>query len=210
MEKEVKAAVITGICAIIAAVIGGAMSGNGLKKAEYPESQSVIQQGPSGEVSSSESDGDIDDRTSVTGETIKIQTPYEDIFELSCLNEGKLDFIFPSKNVKDAMGNMYPAGYMLMYDGKQNSRSEATYPLNQKYSTLSGEIALCYDDKDIDEAVWVEFLEKGKIISKTDKISSDIRSVSFALDVSQISELTIHLNGGSDVAYLLTQGFYLE
>lgn len=32
MEKEVKAAVITGICAIIAAVIGGAMSGNGLKK----------------------------------------------------------------------------------------------------------------------------------------------------------------------------------
>lgn len=132
------------------------------------------------------------------------------IFTLLPFEEGKGDFIYPAESRQDNVGNTYPGGYLITYDGLQNKNRRISYILDQKYATLSGQIALDYGHKDVDEEVWVEFYDGDNLIGKTDSLYSGIRPINFSIDVSNITELTIHLNGGSKYSSILTQGFYLE
>lgn len=133
-----------------------------------------------------------------------------DIFTLLPFEEGREDFIYPSESRQDNVGNSYPGGYLLTYDGLQNKNRRISYILDQKYTTLTGQIALNYGQKDVDEEVWVEFYDGDNLIAKTDSLYSGIRPINFSIDVSNVAELTIHLNGGSKYSSILTQGFYLE
>lgn len=133
-----------------------------------------------------------------------------DIFTFLPFKEGREQFIYSSGSQKDNVGNSYPAGYYITYDGQQNKNSLVCYILDGKYSTLHGQIAIAYGYKDVKEEVWVEFYNGDTLIKRTDSVYSGIKPVEFSVDVTQVEELTIRINGGSQRSGILTQGFYLE
>lgn len=134
----------------------------------------------------------------------------EDIFSFLPFKENGGDFLHSANGYKDNLGNTYPDGYLIMYNHMVNRDKEICYVLDQKYSTLSGTIALNYSNKDIKEGLWIEFYSNDKMIWKTQSLSSGVKPVEFSVDVSQVSELTIRINGGGYSGGILTQGFYLE
>lgn len=132
------------------------------------------------------------------------------IFELLPFKENGGDFVSSSNGYKDNLGNTYPDGYLIMYNHMVNIDKEVCYVLDQKYSTLSGTIALNYANKDIKDGLWIEFYSNDKMIAQTESLSSGVKPIEFSVDVSQVSELTIRINGGGYSGGILTQGFYLE
>lgn len=222
MEKEIKAAIITGVCGIIGSIITyniGANSGNGVNSSYVQELQQIIKSLQDKNESLTEQIAQLRESGNTEGitqqdptdtTTINIENNKINVFELTPFKEGRNKFIYSSTDSKDNIGNSYPGGYLMTYDGGQNEEKEVCYILDKKYSVLSGTIALSYNHKDVEGEVWVEFYEGDTLIGKTDSLYSGVRPVEFSLDVSEVSELTIHLNGGSRYTSILTQGFYLE
>lgn len=113
----------------------------------------------------------------------------------------------------DNVGNTYPSGYELCYNGYGwNDRliNKVTFILDKQYTTLSGTIALRQSYNDIEDGVWLEFYEGDILLYETDHLYAGIRPVEFSYDVSDVDELTMMIMGGDDIAFILTDGIYLE
>lgn len=222
MEKEIKAAVITGVCGILAAIITynvGARTENGTVSADLQELQAKINELEEEnellteqvqKTTTTEGAGQEEDTFSDTEQTEEQQVGKTNILALPPFKEGRNEFLYTSGDRVDNVGNTYPDGYLIMYNSLDNSFQEKCYLLDKKYSNLSGEIALSYNDKDVEGEVWIEFYNGDNLIKKTKSLYSGVKPVDFSVDVSQVSELTIRVNGGNQSSSMLTQGFYLE
>ena len=227
---------ISGWYAIISAIIGAILSAactyyftsnaNDVSKQEYQALQSKIEELESdnaslkaqlAEATAGEPDpgtgnnpgtgDDSGESGNTDGDNIVGKT---NILALPPFKEGRNEFLYASGDRVDNVGNSYPDGYLIMYNSLDNSVREKCYILDKKYSNLSGEIALSYNDKDVEGEIWLEFYDGENLIDKTESLYSGVRPVDFSIDVSQVSELTIRVNGGSRSSSMLTQGFYLE
>lgn len=133
------------------------------------------------------------------------------LFEMQPIVGQKQDIVKSSVDFIDNVGNNYPNGYSIYYDGNGNEDNrEATYLLEKKYKTLSGKIALRNNENDIRDGVWVEFYDNNTLIYQTDHLYAGVLPIEFSVDVSQIDRLKVKANGGDQFAFILTSGFYLE
>ena len=162
---------------------------------------------PTDKTDGSESADDTDSGQSMSEDNTSEKT---DIFSLTPFKEGREDFIYSGAGRKDNIGNSYSTGYYITYDGLQNKNKEVCYLLDGKYKSLKGEIALDYVSKDVESEVWFEFYNGDKELGRTDSLCSGVKPVKVSIDVSQVDELTIRVNGGNQRSSILTEGFYLE
>lgn len=86
------------------------------------------------------------------------------------------------------------------------------YPIDGKYTTLTGDLALASIDRNIEDYIWVEFYSNDKMIGKTEKFTKGNRPITFSIDVSGVTDLGIKPNCSGDISsgYLLTHGFFLS
>ncbi len=132
------------------------------------------------------------------------------LFELQPLI-GKL-YDFAQETIgekKDNIGNLYPNGYIL-YANEYTAKS-ITYALEEKYKTLSGEIALDSENNSLRDGIWFEFYTNGEMIGSTDHLYAGVRPISFEIDVSGVNDLEIQAKiTGTTIGSVLTNGFYVE
>ncbi len=216
---------ISGFYAIIAAIIGAVLSaacayyftssGNEASEQEYTTYQNTElenengeltsqRNGNDGDVSKGDNPGGVDDNTENTTTSSNLFEQNELIGKTEDLTNSSVDFV-------DNVGNTYPRGYSIYYDGNGNkSGREVTYALDGKYTTLRGTIALRSSENDIRDGVWLEFYDNNTLIYQTGHLYAGVLPIEFSVDVSQIDRLKVKANGGDQFAFILTSGFYLE
>ena len=127
--------------------------------------------------------------------------------------KGEEDF-FDNNEDQDNMGKDRKYRIWSYSDGRK-----ATYVLDQKYKTLTGEIALIsggLEGEDEDEAAaWLHFYsvdenERIADLGVSEKLKPGIRPKSINIDVDGVKELEVVAYTNSDNTYILTDGLFLN
>lgn len=217
---------ISGCYTLIATIIGAVLSAacayyftpsnNEVSEQEYTTHQNTELENDNEELTNqrNENDGDVskgsnpdsvDDNTKNTTASSNLFEQNELIGQTEDLTNSSVDFV-------DNVGNTYPGGYSIYYDGNGNKNGrEVTYALDGKYTTLRGTIALRSSENDIRDGVWLEFYDgNNKLIRETDHLYAGVSPVLVEVDVTQVDRLRVKANGGDQYAFILTSGLYLE
>lgn len=205
MSKEVKAALITGICTIIAAIIGEKI----LITVTNPPEPSP---GPTIVMATVTPDNIAEPTVEPTIEpTVEPEESKEiDIRELTPLIGNDEDFWEEAIDEQDNLGNENYS-YSIFCGGDSFS-NEITYPLDKKYKSLKGTIALSQKDNDIGDGAWLEFYDGKKCIGHTKHLKAGVRPFEFSINVEGVEDLKI-VSTASTMhlwANILTNGFFLE
>ena len=128
--------------------------------------------------------------------------------------KGEEDFLDDNNGDQDNMGKDRKYRIWSYSDGRK-----ATYVLDQKYKTLTGEIALIsggLEGEDEDEAAaWLHFYsvdenERIADLGVSEKLKPGIRPKSINIDVEGVKELEVVAYTNSDDTYILTDGLFLS
>ncbi len=214
MSKEVKGAIvgalITGFFAVIAACIteGRIFPSSSTTSLTTPAATKVVSDAVENE---SVVVGDENAFVEETSAPVTDAPPKEiNIRDLIPLVGRDEKFWVDAAGEKDNLGK--DDYELLVYCGDESRRKDIIYPLDKKYKTLKGRIALSETDNDIDDGVWFEFYEGEKKIGKTKHLKAGERPFDFEISVKGVKDLRIVATGSfffNDVS-VLTNGFYLE
>ena len=187
MTKEVKAALIGGICTIIAATIGiFSININIDKKEPEHEYENFTHQKQ-----------ETDSNTSYDSHDKKVS-----IFDLETFKgEGGWHKSTDDIDYTDTYDNEYPTSYW----GKHYAISEniknsmPIYLLDNKYSICEGQMAWSKGSKNIEGSAWLEFYSGDECIYTTEPISADSKILDFNFSVEGVEKLTIVRNATKDM-----------
>lgn len=211
MSKKEKVALISALIPAVAYVIVALINKPGVDSGPGNTPTPVVET-PAAETSAAETQ-QPDDTLSPTRPTEKPSELREgdkiDIREITPLIGKDEDFWEDNPDSEDNLGN---SNYSVDIYYRNGDEREITYPLDYKYSKITGDLALDCDSNDIDYKIWVEFYEGKKKVGETKKLTAGVRPIKFDINVKEVRDLRIIVNSTSDLfsyAYLLTNGFYL-
>lgn len=212
MRSEIKAALITGGCTILAAIIAIIPIWNTAKRsgeaAAHAENQLILQERYDTGYSDGYDDGikvNAGGRESGTDGTIATKPPLAadpmpvDFYELSPYIVGQFD-LSTRTNIKDNMGNIYLKtfiAYMSVADGGQSN----TYDIGGEFTLLKGIAAIRTGCESSTYYGYIKIFGDGKLLwSKTD-FSAATKPLEVVVDVSGVTDLTIEMAADGNRGY---------
>lgn len=134
-----------------------------------------------------------------------------DILQLQALYKSDGDMVFSHSEDTgrlDNVGNSYSADAYELYASVTGGDRSITFPLDGKYSTLSGTIAIRQNESH--ESLRLEFYNGDVLIGQTEMLRDGVRPIDFSVDVSGVVDLTLRTSTETSYGFAYTNGLYLE
>lgn len=205
------------IITAVAVPIIVALIGAGANKANFNDSNSTTEKRTEASKEPTTEQPTTEEPTTEEPTTEEQKTKRNDVkTDLADVNiiKGEEDFFYDNDGDRDNMGEDRKYRIWAYSDGRK-----ATYVLDQKYKTLTGEIALIsggLEGEDEDEAAaWLHFYsvdenERIADLGVSEKLKPGIRPKSINIDVEGVKELEVVAYTNSGDTYILTDGLFLS